>query len=111
MKKSDFFYHLPKELIAQHPCEQRDNSALMVLNRATGEITHEHFYDLPKYLNPGDCLIINDTKVLPARIYGTKIPTGAIVEFLLLKQLTDGTWECLAGPGKKAKPGDRFSFG
>ncbi len=111
MKKSDFFYHLPKELIAQHPCEKRDNSSLMVLDRATGEISHKHFYDLPSYLKAGDCLIINDTKVLPARIYGVKIPTGAVVEFLLLKQFEDGTWECLAGPGKKAKPGDRFSFG
>ncbi len=111
MKKSDFFYYLPTELIAQHPCEQRDNSRLLVLNRQTGEISHEHFYDLPNYLHEGDCLIINDTKVLPARIYGVKIPTGAVVEFLLLKQLADGTWECLAGPGKKAKPGDRFSFG
>ena len=111
MKKSDFFYHLPTELIAQHPCEQRDNSLLLVLNRKTGEISHKRFYDLPDYLNAGDCLIINDTKVLPARIYGVKIPTGAVVEFLLLKQLPDGAWECLAGPGKKAKPGDRFSFG
>ncbi len=111
MKKSDFFYSLPQELIAQHPCEQRDNSALMVLHRETGEIEHKHFYDLPDYLQEGDCLIINDTKVLPARIYGVKIPTGAVVEFLLLKQHNDGAWECLAGPGKKAKPGDRFSFG
>ncbi len=111
MKKSDFFYHLPKELIAQHPCEKRDNSALMVLHRESGEIEHKHFYDLPDYLTEQDCLIINDTKVLPARIYGVKIPTGAVVEFLLLKQHADGAWECLAGPGKKAKPGDRFSFG
>jgi S-adenosylmethionine:tRNA ribosyltransferase-isomerase len=111
MKKSDFFYSLPQELIAQHPCQQRDNSSLMVLHRQSGEIEHKHFYDLPDYLNEGDCLIINDTKVLPARIYGVKIPTGAVVEFLLLKQQEDGAWECLAGPGKKAKPGDRFSFG
>lgn len=111
MKKSDFFYDLPKELIAQHPCEKRDNSALMVLHRQSGQVEHKHFYDLPDYLEQGDCLIINDTKVLPARIYGVKIPTGAVVEFLLLKQHNDGVWECLAGPGKKAKPGDRFSFG
>ncbi len=111
MKKSDFFYHLPQELIAQHPCEKRDNSSLMVLHKETGMIEHKHFFDLPDYLNETDCLIINDTKVLPARIYGVKISTGAVVEFLLLKELENGAWECLAGPGKKAKPGDRFRFG
>ncbi len=110
MKKSDFFYHLPTELIAQHPCEKRDNSSLMVLHRDSGIVEHKHFYDLPDYLNENDCLIINDTKVLPARIFGVKIPTGAVVEFLLLKQRDNGAWECLAGPGKKAKIGDRFMF-
>ena len=111
MKKSDFYYDLPKELIAQHPCDRRDESRLLVLHRQTGAIEHRVFHDLPDYLQPGDCLIINDTKVLPARIYGVKQPTGAVVEFLLLTQHNDGAWECLAGPGKKAKPGDRFSFG
>lgn len=111
MNKSDFFYDLPKELIAQHPSARRDHSLLMVLDRETGEITHRHFYELPDLLHEGDCIILNDTKVIPARIYGTKIPTGAIVEFLLLSQQSDGTWLSLAGPGKKAKPGDRFAFG
>ena len=111
MNKSDFFYDLPAELIAQHPCEKRDNSSLMHLNRKTGEIEHLKFYDLPSLLNEGDTVILNDTKVLPARLYGTKIPTGAVVEFLLLEQQPDGAWICLAGPGKKAKKGDRFSFG
>ena len=103
MNKSDFFYDLPAELIAQHPCEKRDNSSLMHLNRKTGEIEHLKFYDLPSLLNEGDTVILNDTKVLPARLYGTKIPTGAVVEFLLLEQQPDGAWICLAGPGKKAK--------
>lgn len=111
MNKSDFFYDLPKELIAQHPCEKRDNSSLMHLNRETGEIEHLKFFDLPDLLNEGDTIILNDTKVIPARLYGTKIPTGAVVEFLLLEQQPDGSWVCLAGPGKKAKTGDRFSFG
>ena len=111
MNKSDFFYNLPKELIAQHPCEKRDNSSLMHLNRKTGEIRHLKFFDLPDLLNEGDTIILNDTKVIPARLYGTKIPTGAVVEFLLLEQQPDGSWVCLAGPGKKAKTGDRFSFG
>lgn len=111
MNKSDFFYHLPKELIAQHPCEKRDNSSLMYLNRKTGEIEHLKFFDLPDLLNEGDTVILNDTKVLPARLYGKKIPTGAVVEFLLLEERKNGDWICLAGPGKKAKPGDRFSFG
>ena len=111
MDKSSFFYNLPKELIAQHPCEKRDNSALMFLNKNTGKIRHMHFYDFPSLLNEGDCIILNDTKVIPARIYGTKIPTGAVVEFLLLEQQDNGSWVSLAGPGKKAKEGDRFSFG
>lgn len=80
MNKSDFFYDLPAELIAQHPCEKRDNSSLMHLNRKTGEIEHLKFYDLPSLLNEGDTVILNDTKVLPARLYGTKIPTGAVVD-------------------------------
>lgn len=110
MDKSNFFYELPPELIAQHPCEQRDNSRLLVLDRKNGKIYHKRFADIVDYLDEGDTLILNDTKVIPARIYGTKT-SGALVEFLLLKCLDDGCWECLAGPGKKAKPGDEFSFG
>lgn len=111
MKTKDFYYDLPKELIAQTPIEPRDHSRLLVLDRQSGEIRHKHFYDIIDELEPGDCLILNDSRVLPARIYGIKEPTGACVEFLLLKQVENDTWECLAGPGKKAKPGTRFSFG
>lgn len=93
MKKSDFYYDLPKELIAQHPSEKRDHSRLMVVSRETGEIEHKHFYDIIDYLDEGDCLILNNTKVLPARIFGTKVDTGAKVEFLLLKNLGDDNWE------------------
>ncbi len=110
MDKSNFFYELPPELIAQHPCERRDNSRLLVLDRESGQISHKHFADIVDYLNEGDTLILNDTKVIPARIFGTKT-SGAVVEFLLLKCLDDGCWECLAGPGKKAKTDDEFSFG
>lgn len=110
MKKSDFYYDLPEELIAQHPLDKRDNSRLMVLNKKSGEIEHKHFYDLLDMLCENDCLVLNDTRVLPARLYGTKIPTGAVVEFLLLKQISDTKWECITGPGKKAKPGVRFDF-
>ncbi len=111
MLKSDFYYDLPEELIAQHPCDKRENSRLMLLDKNTGEISHEHFYNIIDHLNPGDCLILNNTKVIPARIYGTRKDTGAVVEFLLLKDLGGDKWECLAGPGKKAKPGYEFSFG
>ena len=111
MKTSDFFYHLPPERIAQHPAEPRDSSRMMVLRREDGSITHEIFRNIGEYLRPGDCLILNDTKVLPARLYGLKEDTGARVEFLLLRQIAEGRWECLAGPGKKAKPGAVFVFG
>ena len=111
MNKSDFYYDLPQELIAQHPLEKRDSSRLMHVDRETGELAHRHFTDILDYLNPGDCLILNDTRVLPARIYGVKEETGAVVEFLLLTQVELGTWECLAGPGKRAKEGTVFSFG
>lgn len=111
MKRSDFYYDLPGELIAQHPAEPRDSSRLMVVNKTSGECTHRHFRDITEYLGPDDCLILNDTKVLPARIYGTREDTGAVVEFLLLSQKGKDEWEALAGPGKKAKPGCRFSFG
>ena len=111
MKTKDFYYDLPQELIAQHPVEPRDHSRLMVLDKHTGEISHKHFYDIIDELHAGDCLILNDSRVLPARIYGTKEGTGAQVEFLLLNNRGDDNWEALAGPGKKAKPGSRFVFG
>ena len=111
MKTSDFFYDLPQERIAQHPVEPRDHSRLMVLDRKNGEIEHKHFYDILNELREGDCLILNDSRVLPARIYGTKEGTGARVEFLLLNNRGGDCWEALAGPGRKAKVGTRFSFG
>lgn len=111
MNKSDFFYDLPEELIAQHPADPRDSSRLMVLNKNNDNILHKHFYDICDYLNSGDCLILNNTRVLPARIYGTKKETGAVVEFLLLKQIEKDVWETLAGPGKRAKKGTEFVFG
>ena len=111
MKTSDFYYDLPQELIAQTPLERRDGSRLMVLDRERGEITHRHFYDLPEYLHPGDTLVLNDSRVLPARLYGHRVPTGGAVELLLLKDQGDGKWECLARPGRKLKPGAEVSFG
>ena len=111
MKTSDFFYRLPPALIAQHPAEPRDSSRMMVLRRGDDSIAHDIFRNIGDYFRPGDCLILNDTKVLPARLYGVKEDTGARVEFLLLNQIKEGLWECLAGPGKKARPGARFSFG
>ncbi|MCH5169834.1 MAG: tRNA preQ1(34) S-adenosylmethionine ribosyltransferase-isomerase QueA [Oscillospiraceae bacterium] len=111
MKKSDFYYDLPKELIAQTPLMQRDGSKMMVINRKSGEIYHKHFYDIVDYLNSGDCLVLNNTRVLPARIYGVKKDTGANVEFLLLNNLGNDEWETIAGPGKKAKEGTEFTFG
>ncbi|HIS69332.1 MAG TPA: tRNA preQ1(34) S-adenosylmethionine ribosyltransferase-isomerase QueA [Candidatus Gallacutalibacter stercoravium] len=111
MKTKDFYYDLPEELIAQTPIEPRDHSRLMVMDRQTGELTHAHFYDIVHFLRPGDCLIVNDSRVLPARLYGEKEGTGAQVEFLLLTQKENMVWEVLAGPGKKARPGTRFVFG
>ena len=111
MKKSDFYYDLPKELIAQTPVEPRDHSRMMVLSRKNDTIEHKHFYDFIDYLNPGDCLILNNTRVLPARMYGVKKETGAIVEFLLLNNLGNDRWETITGPGKKAKVDAEFSFG
>ena len=102
MKTKDFYYDLPEELIAQTPIEPRDHSRLMVMDRQTGELTHAHFYDIVHFLRPGDCLIVNDSRVLPARLYGEKEGTGAQVEFLLLTQKENMVWEVLAGPGKKA---------
>ena len=110
MKKSDFYFDLQKELIAQTPIENRDQSRLLHLDRQTGEISHNHFFDITKFLKKGDCLVLNNTKVLPARLYGIK-PTGAKVEFLMLNNLGHDKWECITGPGRKAKPGDTFSFG
>lgn len=111
MKTSDFFYDLPEELIAQTPVEPRDSSRLMLLNKDNGNVEHKIFRDLIDYLNPGDCLILNNTRVIPARIFGVKKETGAIVEFLLLKQHENLVWECLCGPGKRAKIGTEFTFG
>ncbi len=110
MKTSDFFYNLPEELIAQTPVEPRNSSRLMVLSRDSGAVEHRHFYDLPEFLRPGDCLVLNDTRVLPARMYGVREDTGAVVEFVLLRQHGNMLWECLAGPGKKAKEGYKFKF-
>lgn len=111
MKISDFYYDLPKELIAQTPVEPRDSSRLLVLGRKSGEIEHRHFYDIIDYLNEGDLLVVNDSRVLPARIFGIKDETGARVEFLLLKQISGNRWETLCKPGKKARVGARFTFG
>ena len=110
MKTDDFDYYLPQELIAQTPLEKRDESRLLVLDRKTGDIEHKKFYDIINYLNPGDALVINDTKVIPARIIGVKEDTGAVIELLLLKDLGD-TWECLAKPQKRLKVGTTISFG
>lgn len=111
MKTSDFYYDLPKELIAQTPVEPRDSSRLLVLGKKSGEIVHKHFYDIIDYLNEGDLLVVNDSRVLPARIFGIKEETGARVEFLLLKQISGNKWETLCKPGKKAKEGTKFTFG
>ena len=111
METKDFYYDLPKELIAQTPIEPRDASRLLVLDKETGAVSHHHFRDILDYLNPGDCLILNDSRVLPARIYGVKEETGAVVEFLLLTHREENVWEALAGPGRKAKVGSRFVFG
>ncbi len=111
MKKSDFYYDLPKELIAQTPIEPRDQSRMMVLSRNNHTIEHKHFFDFIDYLNPDDCLILNNTRVLPARMYGIKKDTGAIVEFLLLNNLGNDRWETITGPGKRAKIDTEFTFG
>ena len=111
MKTSDFNYDLPPELIAQTPLERRDGSRLLVLGRETGAMEHRHFYDLPEYLHPGDCLVLNDSRVLPARLLGHRVPSGGAVEVLLLQDKGDGVWECLTRPGKKTQPGTELSFG
>lgn len=111
MKTSDFYYDLPQELIAQDPLEDRAGSRLMVLNRTTGEIEHRIFRDVIEYLDPGDCLVINDTKVIPARLIGSRVGTDAKIEILLLKRKENNVWETLVKPGKKARPGTKISFG
>ena len=110
MKTHDFWYDLPEELIAQTPLEQRDGSRLLVLNRQTGALEHRHFYDIVEYLNPGDCLVMNDSRVLPARLLGHR-PTGGAVEVLLLRDLGGGDWECLVKPGRKMQEGQEVIFG
>ena len=110
MKTSDYWYHLPEELIAQTPLQQRDASRLLVLNRETGEVCHQHFYDIIDYLNPGDCLVMNDSRVLPARLLGHR-PTGGAVEVLLLRDLGEKKWECLCKPGRKMQVGHQVIFG
>lgn len=110
MKTHDFWYDLPEELIAQTPLLQRDSSRLLVLGRDNGTVTHKHFYDIVDYLQPGDCLVMNDSRVLPARLLGHR-PTGGAAELLLLRDLGDKRWECLAKPGKKLQPGQEIVFG
>ena len=110
MKKTDFYYDLPEELIAQTPLEKRDGSRLLHLDKESGAMEHRHFYDLPEYLRPGDCLVINDTRVLPARLLGCR-KSGGGVELVLLRDLGGGRWECLSRPGRKTKPGTELFFG
>ncbi len=111
MDKKDFYYDLPQELIAQEPAKERTHSRLMCLDKRTGEIRHKHFYDIVEELNEGDCLILNDTKVIPARLYGKKEESGGAIEFLLLNKRTLNEWEVILRPGRKAKEGSRFVFG
>ena len=111
MKTSDFYYDLPKELIAQDPLEDRSSSRLLHLSMKDGSVEHRHFTDILDYLKKGDCLVINDTRVIPARLYGHKEETGALIEILLLKRRENDIWECLVKPGKKARPGARITFG
>lgn len=110
MKKSDFYFDLPEKLIAQTPIAQRDHSRLLHVGKVTGELEHRHFFDLPEYLDEGDCLVLNDSRVLPARLIGCR-PTGGSVELVLLRDLGDGRWECLSRPGRKTKPGTEIIFG
>ena len=111
IKTHDFFYELPPELIAQTPIEKRDTSRLLTLDKVTGEVEHHHFYDLPDFLRPGDCLVLNDSRVLPARLIGKREPTGGACEVVLLIDRGDKVWECLVRPGKKLRTGARLSFG
>lgn len=111
MKTSDFYFDLPQELIAQDPLDDRSSSRLLVLDKQTGEMEHRHFYDIIDYLHEGDCLVLNNTKVIPARLYGVREGTGAMIEILLLKRKENSVWETLVRPGKKAKPGTKIIFG
>ena len=111
MKTSDFDFYLPEELIAQTPLERRDTSRLLTLDKQTGKTTHRHFYELPQLLRPGDCLVLNNSRVLPARLLGPRLPGGGACEVLLLTDKGDGLWECLVRPGRKLKPGAQVSFG
>ena len=111
LKKSDFYFDLPQELIAQDPLEDRSSSRLLVLDKETGEMEHRVFHDIVEYLHEGDCLVLNNTKVIPARLMGTKRDTGATIEVLLLKRRENDIWETLVKPGKKAKPGTVITFG
>ena len=111
MKTSDFYYDLPEELIAQTPLEQRDTSRLMTVDRKSGEVEHHHFYELLDDLNPGDCLILNNSRVLPARLLGQRLPGGGACEVLLLIDRGEKTWECLVRPGRKMRTGAKLSFG
>ena len=111
MKTHDFYYDLPPELIAQTPLERRDASRLLTLDRKTGEVAHRHFYDIAELIQPGDCLVLNDSRVLPARLLGHREPTGGAVEVLLLKDEGGGVWECLTKPGRKTRTGTELSFG
>ena len=110
MKKSDFYFELPTELIAQTPLDRRDASRLMLLDKNTGELGHRYFYELPELLREGDCLVLNDSRVLPARLFGSR-KSGGVVEVLLLRELGDGKWECLTRPGRKTRQGTNLSFG
>ena len=110
MRKSDFYFDLPEELIAQTPLERRDSSRLLHLDKVTGELEHRHFYELLDYLREGDCMVFNDSRVLPARLIGSR-PTGGSVELVLLRDLGEGRWECLSRPGRKTKPGTEILFG
>ncbi len=111
LRRSDYYYDLPKELIAQDPLEDRSSSRLLVVNRETGEYTHKIFKDIIEYINPGDCLVLNNTKVIPARLLGQREKTGGAVELLLLKRISGTDWETLVRPGKSCKPGQRLVFG
>ena len=110
MKKSDFYFDLPEELIAQTPLQRRDASRLLLLDKQSGAVEHRHFYELPEFLREGDCLVLNDSRVLPARLLGTR-SSGGSVELVLLRDLGEGRWECLSRPGKKTRPGTELSFG
>lgn len=110
MKKSDFYFELPERLIAQTPLQQRDSSRLLLLDKKSGEVQHEHFFNLPRYLKAGDCLVLNNSRVLPARLIGARASGGA-VELVLLRDLGEGRWECLSRPGRKTKPGTQLHFG